>query len=95
MKAMSEAIERLPSVTPANMAYRYQIGFAPRNTGEWWSDFHVKEIAIEKHYALSYAKTLQKILDHGVENLPELDAKKGWRVCIVDLKQPNKIFSET
>lgn len=93
-KQQTFEIDRFPSLTPGGQAYRYLVGYASADMREWWSDFHVKEMAIEKSFALSVAKNLQEVLDTGMKFLPELDSKKKWRVCIVDLKQQNQLFSD-
>lgn len=88
-------IDRLPDTRPGSMAYRYLIGFAPADTLEWWSDFWCDEIAIDKHYAEFVAKELQKVLDaNDGEIMRELAPRMKWRVCIVDISQPGKRFSE-
>jgi hypothetical protein len=94
MKVESIAFESLPRETPGNRAYRYLVGFTPQDTDEWWSDFHIKEIAFDKDSAVSHAKRLQEKLKRGMKFVPELDSTRLWRVCVVDIRQPDKQFSE-
>jgi hypothetical protein len=94
MRVEAIGFERLPAKTPDNLAYHYLVGFAPQDTDEWWSDFLIKEIAFDKDSAVLRAKRLQEKLKSGMKFVPELDSTRLWRVCIVDIKQPNKQFSE-
>jgi hypothetical protein len=94
MRTEAIGFERLPGETPGNLAYRYLVGFAPADAPEWWTDFVVKEIALEKDSAVSHAKRLRDKLKSGMKFLPELDSTRMWRVCIVDIMQQGKRFSE-
>ena len=94
MRVESIGFERLPSETVDNLAYRYIVGYKPSDAAEWWSDFVMKEIAFDKDSAVLHAKRLQEKLKRGMKFLPELDSTRLWQVCIVDIKQPGKKFSE-
>jgi len=54
----------------------------------------MKEIAFDKDSAVSHAKRLQEKLKRGMKFLPELDSTRLWQVCIVDINQPDKKFSD-
>ena len=94
MRTEAIGFERLPSETQGSLAYRYIVGYTPLDAAEWWSDFVMKEIAFDKDSAVSHAKRLQEKLKRGMKFLPELDSTRMWRVCVVDIKQPGKQFSE-
>ncbi len=94
MKVEAIAFQRLPAQTTGNLAFRYIIGYTPMDAAEWWSDFVMKEIVFDKETAVSHAKRLQEKLKRGTKFLPELDSTRIWRVCIVDIEQPGKHFSE-
>lgn len=94
MKIEAIGLEKLPGSTPDDRAYRYIVGYSPVDAGEWWSDFVMKEIAFDKDSAVSVAKRLQERLKRGARLLPELDSTRMWRVCIVDIHQPGKLFSD-
>lgn len=94
MKVEAIGFERLPAETPDNLAYRYIVGYKPLDSGQWWVDFVMKEIAFDKDSAVSHAKRLQEKLKSGMKFLPELDSTRMWQVCIVDIKQLGKEFSE-
>lgn len=94
MKVEAIGFESLPRETPDNLAYRYLVGFTPQDTAEWWSDFLIKEIAFDKDSAVSHAKRLKDKIKRGMKFVPELDSTRLWRVCIVDITQPDKQFSE-
>lgn len=94
MRVEAIGFEKLPAETPDNMAYRYIVGYRPSDSAQWWSDFVMKEIAFDKDSAVSHAKRLQEKLKRGMKLLPELDSTRLWRVCIVDIRQPDKKFSD-
>lgn len=94
MRVESIGFESLPSKTPDNLAYRYVIGYKPIDSVQWWTDFVIKEIAVDRDSAAAHAKRLQEKLKRGMKFLPELDSTRLWQVCIVDIKQPEKGFSE-
>lgn len=94
MRVESIAFQRLPDRTPDNMALRYVIGYTPMDAEFWWSDFVIKELTPDRETAVSHAKHLQERLKRGTRLIPELDSTRLWRVCIVDIFQPGKEFSE-
>lgn len=94
MRVEAVGFERLPAETPDNRAYRYIVGYRPSDAGQWWSDFVMKEIAFDRDSAVSHAKRLQEKLKRGMKFLPELDSTRLWQVCIVDIMQPDKKFSD-
>lgn len=94
MKVEAITFQRLPDRTHGNLAFRYVVGYTPMDAAFWWSDFVIKEITLNKDDAVSHAKHLQDRLKRGIRLMPELDSTRLWRVCIVDIFQPGKEFSE-
>lgn len=94
MRVESIAFQRLPERTPDNMAFRYMVGYTPMDAEFWWSDFVIKEIAFGRETAVTHARHLQERIKHGTKLIPELDSTRMWRVCIADILQPGKGFSE-